>query len=704
MPGDRQGRESRRGLRGRVDPFVIGVALLAVAAFAASLVVQRHWFPYLSKDNDEAVYRFQADLFRHGMATLPARLMGETFRPWMSGPVGDRLIMVFPPGWPALLAIGRTLTGTWRIVPALAAAAVAVAVAAFAAELTQDRVTAFLTAILVSLTPMLLVLAGTLLTYPFALAVDATLGTFALRAVRLERPRLLLGTGLAAGVLFSMRPLDAGILTAVFGSYLLWSWRHSAGLLGKGAGWAATGAASILAGVLAYNARVTGNLLRFPLQAEGGDNRFGFGTRWIAVGAPRFHVTPALMVKATATLLGELPRWLAGGWLLLPLAAVGLVLLWRSAAVGGSRTAVLVALLIAYPTAHFFYWGTFLVTVGRKEYGPFYYLPMILPLSMAAATTLRAAGRRWRPLAPLGVAVLAGVALGLILPPKLALAHAHTKSVAREVALVDRLPKPAVVIIPGSLDGAWILHVRGYFANRPHLDGDRIFSAEDGSKNLDLFDRFPDLPVFELSGTTQPGHPERLPHPVISRLTRIAAPSLNITTTFTNPTMNPTVVSYVATPSGLDRCVADEMSSQGRRYVVRWTVTAAGAAPVDPWCTPLPRTGIFDTVNGHLLVGATAAGNTDLDGVDRWERFYSLRSQPGRVEVLTPGQPRRATAGDLGEPQPLFLGPVEPTLDVQIVPGGAIAVPTTRPGALGASAAVPRRQEGAPTTHVGFDL
>ena len=32
---------------------------------------------------------------------------------------------------------------------------------------------------------------------------------------------------------------------------------------------------------------------------------------------------------------------------------------------------------VAFPAAYFFYWGSHLVWVGRRDYGPFYYLPML---------------------------------------------------------------------------------------------------------------------------------------------------------------------------------------------------------------------------------------------------------------------------------------------------------------------------------------
>jgi hypothetical protein len=172
-------------------------------ALAAFLVMQYRWFPHLSKDNDEPVYLFQAQVLRDGHLTLPAGDLGLSFRPWMSGIIGDRTVLVFPPGWPAVLALG-TLVLPFKVVGALAALYGLAAVYLLGFEVTRDRVAALAAAAFVGLSPLMLILGGTALSYPFAMGTGALAGTLALRASRTGDRRLLAGAGALAGLLVTM--------------------------------------------------------------------------------------------------------------------------------------------------------------------------------------------------------------------------------------------------------------------------------------------------------------------------------------------------------------------------------------------------------------------------------------------------------------------------------------------------------------------
>lgn len=608
------------------------------------------------------MYLFQAEMLRDGRLTLPAADLGLSFRPWMSGTFGDRLVMVFPPGWPAVLAAGLVLTGSAKVVGAAAATFGVLATYALALEVLRNRFAAVVASVYVGVSPLMLVLGGTVLSYPFALGLGAALGAAVLRAVRTSSVRPLLVAGIAAGMLVAMRPLDALLVTAAFGAYLLWSWRRQRMLLRNGLAWAAAGALPFLVAVLASNRHVTGSPLRFPLHANGGDNRMGFGRRQISGGARVFDVTPEMMRRVTGRLLGELPHWTLGGLLVVPLVAWGAVRLWRARP---AHVPLLAALALAFPAAYFFYWGSHFVWVGRRDYGPFYYLPMLVPLGIAIAAGLHGLASRSR------LAAVA-VAIGLLatLPPAIVPKHRrvvkHNAAVGRELALVDALPRRSVVIIPGSNDGPWMLHVRGYFRNPPDLDAERLYAADSGTPNVDLLDRFPGRPVYQLYGVLRGDQVVGNPDPAISRLRRVGGAALDIETSFVNVSDNPTVVSYVGVPDGYVRCVLDESSSRGRTYTARWRLTPAGPVP-PPGCEALPPVLVDGKrLEGNLVVGYSASATTELDGVNKWERLFALRHRYTTEEVLVPGVPRRTSAGDLGEPRADFPGDVEGVLDVDI--------------------------------------
>jgi hypothetical protein len=636
--------------------------VLATVAFAVFLVAQYRWFPHLSKNNDEPVYLFQAELFRSGHLTLPAAEVGGGLRPWMSGVIDDRLVLVFPPGWPAVLAIlGAVLPS--KVVGALAATFGVLAVYALAHELVRSRVAAVAAGAFVGLSPLMLVLGGTVLSYPFALGLGAVVVTAVVRAVRTDQPRLLVVAGVASGLLFATRPLDAVLVTAVAALHLLWSWRRQLGDLVRGVGWAAAGAAPVIAAVLAVNARTTGSPLRFPLHANGGDNRLGFGPRQISGGARVFDVTPDFMERATRRLLGEVPHWTLAGLAVAPLVVWGAVVLWRRRP---AYVPMLVLLGVAFPAAYFFFWGSHFVFVGRRDYGPFYYLPMLAPVGVAIGAGFAGLARRSRVVAAL-VVVAAVATLPASLTPKWRRAERHNAGVAREVRLVEAVPERALVILPGSNDGPWMLHVRGYFRNPPDLEAERLFAADTGAGNLDLAERF-DRPVYQLFGVLPDEVVFGDPVPTIERVRPVGGPSLRIDTTFTNASDNPTVMAYLGVPDGFVRCVLDETSVHGRRYTATWTLTPAGIqAP--PGCAPLPPIlANGQRLGSNLVAGYAASATTEIDGVNRWEYVFALRTTPSAVEVLDPGVPRRTSAGDLGEPRADYPGRVDHVLDVDVAP------------------------------------
>ena len=112
---------------------LLAVGAMALLAGLASLAVSRLVFPHFSTNNDEPVYVFQARLLLQRHLTLPVTVDTPFFRPWMSGEVGDRLTMVFPPVFPALLAVGQAVLGSMRAVLALLAVAGVALVAALGA-------------------------------------------------------------------------------------------------------------------------------------------------------------------------------------------------------------------------------------------------------------------------------------------------------------------------------------------------------------------------------------------------------------------------------------------------------------------------------------------------------------------------------------------------------------------------------------------
>jgi hypothetical protein len=462
-----------------------------------------------------------------------------------------------------------------------------------------------------------------------------------------------------------MRPLDAVLTSVVFGGYALWHLRGDRRSLTRGLGAALLGALPVAVLVLAYNSVVTGNPLRFPLEANGGNNSFGFGKRRISLDAQWIDVTPRMMWGATRHNLEQYPSWTFGGLLVVALAIVGATTMWRRRR---DTTVLLLAIVVIWPLAHFFYWGTYFVATGIKDYGPFYYVPLLLPAAIFAAEGLDALATRTHAGTAAAVVGCTALTFAALLPAPLARARKHTDAVAIEVNLVDELPGRSVVVLPESQDGPWILHVRGYFRNSPELDGRVVFAANAGGDDLALFDRFPDRRKYLLWGMMPSHRVGNHPRPRLDELQRVTGPSLSIEQSFSNPTGQPVVVAYVSTPYGLERCVVDRVSVTGASYKVRWTIGPDRTTAVDGCVEPLEPAFPIDTLRGFLSIGFTTG--PDLEGdVDRYEYFTSMRSRPGMVEAIVPLVQRRQLPKGDGARYGRFNGQVDDVMHVDVTAG-----------------------------------
>lgn len=638
------------------------LAALAVFAFAASYYVQAQWFPHLSKNNDEAVYLMQAQMLREGRVTLPPDFASESLRPWMSGPVDDRLIMVFPPAWPAALAAGLALFGSTRVIVALVAASLVPLTYAVSRELFHDRDLALGAATLTTVSPLALVLAGTSLSYIFGFALGLAIAACTLRACQ-HSPRWLLGAGAAAGVMVGTRPLDAALTVLIFGVVLLRAWRGDLRRVTRGLALGFAGAALPLVLVFWYNARVTGHPLRFPIEAAGGHNAFGFGERFIAPGTPVTNVSLYDQLRATAQNLLWYPLWVFGGVVAVPLALWGAIALWRHSRFA---TIALGAITVLFPAAYVFYWGTLLVAVGRREFGPHYYVPLLLPASMAVAAGLRELYRRSRPLLGGALVLMFAVTALYDLPFKHDFAADHNRLVEPEIEAMKEVPPGSLVILPRSGDGAWMLHPRGYFRNPTSLDAPVLFAADTGAGNFALGDRFADRSLYRLLPTIPEGGRADRPTAKVKKLEILSGSAVTISMKFDNSTGDPLVTTYVGRPGRLTRCVIDEASSKGKRYDLQWRLDAQGAELRGATCIrSVGPQALQETDFGQMVVGFSAGSTDEWFGVHRFEYLLSTRVVGPRVELMVPGEERRVYPTALDDRPAVFIGQVDHVLSLE---------------------------------------
>ncbi len=649
---------------------------LTVVAFGFSLWSLRHVYPHLTSNNDEAVYVFQAELFRSGQTSLPLD-QAELTRPWMSGEQLGRLIMVFPPTWPLLLAASGLVFGTVDVAAALVVALLVPVAYLLGRELTGDRVVGLVAAVVLSLSPLVLIHGATRLSYLFALLLELVIAWLVARAARRGwRGRELLGAGVAAGVLFSARPFDTILYAAAVAVFvvvaIVTEGPGTSGprlrRLASVVGWTLAGMAGPVLAVLAYNRSLSGNPLRFPLHAVGGENAFGFGPRRIVDGAPLFDVTPSMAATAARLNLGELPHWTWGSLAALPLVLWGLWVLWR---VNRAAVAFFVALGVVIPLGFFFYWGNVLIVQGRAELGPHYYLALLVPFAVAVSAALVDLARRAGPVVAVGVAVaLTLLTVAVELPPKYERASRVTASSTADldaVAAATAGAGPAVVILPASPDGSWILHPRGHLANEPDLGGDVVYVAEDGPATFDLYDRFPGRRVLRLTGRQPDSLMTRPPDAVVVPVEAQRAPSFELVQEVVNIDGAPVVTAWAETGRGGQRCVLDRSSVAGRRYALRWAFDASGA-PQTADC-PEPLIGTLPPGDDALVVGASFGDGTDPGREPRVDQRIVWRGAPGGVELLLPPEVRRFDRGEV-RPFDTTHETADDRLTLRITPAG----------------------------------
>ena len=233
-------------------------------------LVNRNVFPYYSGDHDEPVYRYQAEMLEDGVLTIP-RCQEQFFRPWLSGPQGDHLVLAFQPGWPAVLMVSQKATGSTLPALGLAAALAVLASYLVALELTRRRGIAAVSAMLVALAPFSFMLGGTHLNYIMGLGLGALVTGCLLRARRTGSAAWAVGAGVAFGALLLTRPLDAFLAVAPIAGYLVVT--SPARVWLRTAAQSVAGAAPLVAIAGLYNLVVTGSATTFSI--DGAERRLG---------------------------------------------------------------------------------------------------------------------------------------------------------------------------------------------------------------------------------------------------------------------------------------------------------------------------------------------------------------------------------------------------------------------------------------------
>jgi 4-amino-4-deoxy-L-arabinose transferase-like glycosyltransferase len=181
----------------------------------------------------------------------------------------------YPPGWPALLAIG-VLTGTpWLVNPVLAALALYLVYRL--GHTLYDRQTGLLAAALGLLSPLFLVLSGSFLSHLASLVWLLLFSLWFVWTVQGRGRRFALGAGLALGMAFLTRSLTAVAYAVPFAVYSLGQLLRGVQRCRSHYLWIAIGAATVAVLLPVYQWAVTGDPWLNPYLLWWPYDRLGFG-------------------------------------------------------------------------------------------------------------------------------------------------------------------------------------------------------------------------------------------------------------------------------------------------------------------------------------------------------------------------------------------------------------------------------------------
>lgn len=459
-------------------------------------------FPYLSVNDDETVYLLQADTLRQGRLFPPAPpAEADAFLPWLSAHVGDHYVPKYSPVWPAVIAAGRMVTGSNHAAQALVAAAVVVMTYLLAREVLGRRWPAVMASLFVVLSPFFLVQSATFLSYlPNVLLLESFAVTF-LRGARQGSRWLLASSGVLLGLALFARPFDAVLFALPFGLWLVVSRRRSIARMLSDAAWVTVGLIPPVVAMLAFFKTATGSVLRSPFLLDESDT-LGFGGRRIFPSEPKldYGVSEAWHGLAAQSVL--LSFWCFGGLVLIGLAVVAV----RRQTTGLERWVGLVALTI--PLGYLFFWGSYVLAQWEAPWriGPYYYLPVVVPLAILGAggfSRLWHFDRRLASLALVGMTAVSGFVL-----------QGALRDQRDRTAVTEALHRP---VEAAPLDNAIVFlpqyrpHLMQPFTKlrNPSLDQNVLWALDRGDEaNLRVLDLFPQRTPYLLSegvpGVLQP--------------------------------------------------------------------------------------------------------------------------------------------------------------------------------------------------------
>lgn len=569
------------------------VAILATAAAVWATAAAMVAFPYLGVNHDEAVYLLQAETVRGGRLFPPAPSDPEVARsmlPWLTAHRGEVYVPKYSPAWPALLALAWATTGSYHAAQALVAAGLVLVTYLLALELARERAPALVAAAFVVLSPFVLLQSPTLLAYLPNVLLLATFAYLFARSTRTGSRPLLGLAGMVLGLAFFNRPFDALLFAAPFGVWLVASRIRTPARLARDLAVLGLGATPGVLATLIFFEKATGNPLRSPFFVDEHDT-IGFGLRRMLPDDPLLDYGPPEALQGVIGHSLLLSFWCFGGLVLIALA---LVALHRRAS---PLEPWLAAVALAVPAGYALFWGAYMVTQweGPWRIGPYYYLPVLVPLVVLGAKGFVRFWRWDRLLAGLAFVGMLAVS-GSVAVRALDYQVRRTDEVRRLQAPLAAVPsEPAVVFLPSE-------HLLLPFTEGRNVSLDQpvLWAVDRGTApNLRVLDSFPGRTPYLVEGGETPE---------LRQLAQLRGDRVPLRVLTDPPAGTPAVVELIWRGRGYTVPV----SGSGELAV---TLTAEGTEGVPIEARPDVRDRITDELFVRLLVAdeEVAAGSMPIE-------------------------------------------------------------------------------------------
>ncbi len=383
----------------------------------------------------------------------------------------------------------------------------------------------------------------------------------------------------------------------------------------------------VLAGIpfvvatLAYNLRVTGEALTFPIVAADPLDTFGLGTRRLMPDFRPVHYGLGLATRSTAKNSFFFVVFLAGNVVTVGLALFGTWMHRRR-----REAWVLLVLGAIFPLGYFVFWGTNVSSFTARLVGSIYYVPSIVPivvLAVLGAIEVRRRSIAWFRIS-VGLVVLLTVP---VMVSRLGVEHRISTVQRAWSDSIDGLDGPALVITASS--GPYVMFENPFARNGPELDDEILYAVDLGTENFDTIAAHPDRTPYLQVASAHPDElaPKEDPVPLsvhIEPIEVVTASRISLSGTFRPIDGAPVVRPYVYV---------------GGR--VRWARSTAATAHDDGTWTMSWTFGPDDLPPGRSLLRVGFGAGADASGaraapIIRWEIPVDVRA--GQVTALVPAQ------------------------------------------------------------------